>query len=366
MDVAQPKRLVGLIHALDVGGAERMMVTILNHFVGLNLEVHLIIFDNRGELKAELSEAVIVHDLLSPSVMRGMPKCLKEIKKIKPDIVFTGIGHLNIALAPFVPLMRRLLPQSKWISRETNIVSLQNQSANYPKVFDFLYRHVYNNYDIIVAQSEDMKEDLLKNYFQSEKIVVINNPIDYKKVNRLANEERLFTFDESKINLLSVSRLREEKRHDLMLKTLSLLPSKYHLTIVGSGEKEESLKILAKQLNVEQRVVFQGHQSNPYTYMKEADLFLLTSEREGFPNVLLEANALGLAIVAFACQGGIKEIIKMGENGFFVRYGDCEAMVKQIEKAINTNFNKEDIKNKVIERYGEEFILNKYKNILLH
>jgi glycosyltransferase involved in cell wall biosynthesis len=360
MDVGKKKSLVGLIHVLEMGGAQRMMVTILNHFINNDFDVHLIIFDNRGVLKEQLSKEIKVHDLGTPSVMRGMPKCLKTIYGIKPDILFTGIGHLNIALAPFVPIMKTILPQSKWIARETNIVSLQNQTSKYPKLFDWLYRHTYENYDNIVAQSEDMREDLLKNYFKSEKIVVINNPVDHLRVKALSQEKHTLSFEKDKINLLSVSMLREEKRHDLMLKTLALLPNQYHLTFVGSGEKELALKRLSRELNIEDRISFEGQQSNPYVYMKEADLFLLTSEREGFPNVLLEANVLGLPNVAFACQGGIREIITEGKNGFYVPFAACDLLAQKIEEASHFTFNKNEIMKLTIEKYAQESILEKY------
>jgi glycosyltransferase involved in cell wall biosynthesis len=359
----KPRRLIGLIHALELGGAERIMLSILNNFVEEGFEVHLIIFNNRGALKDTLSKEVVLHDLGIPSVMKGMPKCLKTIHTIKPDIVFTGIGHLNIALSLFIPLMKRLLPKSKWISRETNIVSLHNQISKYPKLFDWLYKHAYVNYDNIIAQSQDMKADIEKNYFSSEKIVVINNPIDVQKVQSLSKQERAELFDKTKINLLSVSGLRKQKRHDLMLKTLSLLPKEYHLTIVGTGEMEEDLKALSKSLNISNRVSFEGQQENPYVYMKEADLFVHTSEREGFPNVFLEANVLGLPIVAFSCMGGITEIIDEGVNGFYVAFGECELLAQNIEKAIHFSFDKELIISHTIQKYSKKTILEKYKKI---
>ena len=359
----KPKRLVGLIHALDLGGAERIMLSILNHFVKEGFEVHLIIFNNRGALKDTLSKEVVLHDLAIPSVMRGMPKCVKTIYAIKPDIVFTGIGHLNIALAPFIPFMKRLLPKSKWISRETNIVSLHNQISKYPKLFDWLYKHTYVNYDNIIAQSEDMKADIEKNYFSSEKIVVINNPIDVQKVQFLSKQEMVEFFDKTKINLLSVSGLRKQKRHDLMLKTLSLLPKEYHLTIVGTGEMEEDLKELSKSLNISDRVSFEGQQENPYVYMQQADLFVHTSQREGFPNVFLEANLLGLPIVAFSCLGGITEIIDEGVNGFYAPFGECELLAKSIEKAMKFSFDKDKIIADTIQKYSKETILKRYKKI---
>ncbi len=355
--------LVGLAYSLETGGAERMMLTILNYCTTQNFEVHLILFKDSGELREELSSDIKVHRLNRLSVAKGMPKCLKVIKKISPDIVFTGMGHLNLALAPFLPIMKRLLPQTKWIARETNIVTIENSLSKYPKLFDFLYKYTYQNYDAIVAQSEDMRDDILKNYFQTDKVVLINNPIDVEKVEHLAKEEPRYRFGKDRINLLSVSGLREQKKHHFMLEALTHLPNQYHLTIVGSGEKERFLKELTKKLNLQERVTFLGHQSNPYSYMKRADLFLLTSQREGFPNVLLEANLLGLPIVAFASPGGITEIVEEGFNGLLAPYHDCEALAKKIQEASAIAFDKGKIRERTIQRYSKETIMQRYKTL---
>jgi len=121
MKMKKTKRLVGIIPTLVVGGAERMMITILNYFTTEEFEVHLIVFNNIGETKKEVDSRIIVHDLATSSVGKGIPKCLKKLHSIKADIIFSGIGHLNIALAPFIPFMKVLLPKTKWIARETNM-----------------------------------------------------------------------------------------------------------------------------------------------------------------------------------------------------------------------------------------------------
>ena len=95
--------------------------------------------------------------------------------------------------------------------------------------------------------------------------------------------------------------------------------------------------------------------------MKRADLFLLTSQREGFPNVLLEANLLGLPIVAFASLGGITEIVEEGVNGFLAPYHDCKTLAKKIQKASATKFDREQIREIIIQRYSKENIMQKYK-----
>lgn len=358
------QRLVGIIHELTMGGAERMMVNILNHFSSKGDEVHLIIVQNIGTLKALLNSNIMVHDLESSSVKKSLPKCLRTIYTIQPNTVFTGIGHLNIALAPFIPLMRYVLPPTRWISRETNIVSMENQKGKYPKLFNFLYRHVYQNYDVIIAQSEDMEKDLALHYPKTVKrISVINNPINIEKVKSLAKEPIDFNFDSQMINLVSVGTLRQRKRHDLLLQTLVKLPQNYHLVIVGSGEEEASLKALSHKLGLENRVVFEGHRTNPYPYMKQADLFVLTSEHEGFPNVLLEANSVGTPVVAFACPGGISEIIEEGINGVAVANGDVSALAQSIQMVVNETFIASKVVKSIQRRYSHEIIIKNYEKV---
>lgn len=357
-------RVVGIIHELTMGGAERMMVNILNHFSSNGDDVHLIIFKNIGTLKSLLNTTITIHDLGGVSVKKGMPKCLKEIYKIEPNTVFSGIGHLNIALAPFIPIMKILLPKTKWISRETNIVSLQNREEKYPKFFDYLYRKTYKNFDVIIAQSEDMRDDLELNYPSTlSKIKLINNPIDIKNIDILSSKPIEYLFKEESVNLLAVGTLRERKRHHLLLKAFSLLPKNYNLTIVGSGLEEKRLKSLAKELNIDNRVDFEGHHTNPYPYMKRANLLLLTSEHEGFPNVLLEANSVGTAVVAFACKGGVTEIIQEGINGFSVKDGDINALVKTIIKGVEHPFKETMIIDSVNRRYSKETIMKKYEDV---
>lgn len=358
------QKLVGVIHQLTMGGAERMMVQILNHFVSKGMDVHLILFKNIGVHKDTLSNKITVHDLDSASVTRGMAKCLLRIYKIQPDIVFSGIGHVNISLAPFIPFMKIFLPLTLWISRETNIVSLKVQKEKHPNVFNFLYKNVYQWYDVVIAQSKDMQNDLKLHYPKSaKKSLVINNPVDIEKIESLLVNRNSFKFDENYIYLLTVGELRGTKRQDLLLKAFAKLPLNYRLIVIGAGKEEANLKALSVNLEIDTRVYFEGYQHNPYAYMEEADLFLLTSEHEGFPNVLLEANSVGTPIVAFNCQGGISEIIEEGLNGFSVPFGDVEMFAVTIEKAIEAKLDKTSIVISIRERYAHDSILKKYEDV---
>jgi len=359
------KKLVGVIHALNQGGAERNMVNILNYMTNEGINVELIIFQAHGVFLNQLDKRIIIHDLNSSSVKNGIIKLLLKLYKIKPNIVFTGIEHVNILLSIFIPFIKLYLPNTRWISRETNIVSIHKEKNDYPKIFHLLYRYTYHNFDAIIAQSEDMKKDLLKYYPKSAaKTVVINNPINIKRIQTLAKEEINFPFSKNSINLISVAALRNQKRHDLLLKTFALLPKNYRLIIIGGGNEEKDLKRLASTLCIEKRIVFLGLLRNPYPYMAKSNLLILTSEHEGFPNVLLEANSLGMPIVSFNCLGGISDIILQGENGFHVPFPRIELLASKILEATDSDWDKEKIIQLTKARYSEEKIYKFYKKIL--
>jgi len=209
-----------------------------------------------------------------------------------------------------------------------------------------------------------MQRDLVENYnFPKEQSVVINNPIDIKKINELSNKSIKYPFDRNKIRLISVGGLRYEKRQDLLLKAFAKLSDKYTLTIIGDGIKRDELEKLSKKLEIDNRVVFLGYLKNPYPYIKSADIFLLTSEYEGFPNVLLEANLLKIPVIAFNSIGGVAEIIENGVNGVLVPYKDINTLVETINKTVN-KYKGDAIRDRAVKKYSINLIIKKYELIL--
>jgi glycosyltransferase involved in cell wall biosynthesis len=353
------KKILFIIHELTMGGAERVLVNLINNIDRDKFEIHLAIFNNEGELKNDLKEDIIVHDLKSKKVRKGIFKLYKLIKKLKPDIIFSGIAHVNLMLAVLIPFLSKKI---KFIARETNTVSEEIKNYKYKVLIKILYKIFYKNYDLIISQSNFMKNDLIKNFSILEnKLVVINNPLDVDKINRMKKDYISCIFEKRKINLLAVGGLRYQKGFDLLLKSFSLLDKNFHLFIIGEGKEKTNLKKLAKELKIENRVHFLGFQFNPYKFMSKADLLVISSRYEGFPNVVLEANACGLPVVAFDCPGGTKEIIKNGKNGFLVKCGDINALAKAIEKAVEYEWNTHEIIKNVFKKYNLKTKINEYE-----
>ena len=363
----EKKRIVFIIHALYSGGAQRVIVNLLNNLNRNKFEIHLIVLKAEGIMLGDIASDVTIHDLNNPSISRVFFKFLKKIYSLKPHIVFSGIGHINGLLSPFIPILNRLISHDIYfVARETSIASLYIEHDNNSRLYTFLYRHFYKNFNKIICQSNYMKEDLIKAFnLPKEKMVVINNPVDIDKIKRLSMAKMSREFNSNTINMVAVGALREEKRFDLLLEAFALLGDRYTLTIVGEGEKKQELKELSRVLNIDKMVFFEGQQPNPYSYMKKADALMLTSAFEGFPNVLLEANSCGTPVIAFNAPGGIAEIVNDGLNGYLVSPNDIHKMASTILSFEKSNFNKDKIKEYVRKKYALDIIIKRYEEVLL-
>lgn len=148
------------------------------------------------------------------------------------------------------------------------------------------------------------------------KIKVMKNPLGF------SNERKMQEFE---YKLLSVGRLVHDKGYDRLLKNISLLDSKYSLTLVGDGELRGELEQLAEHLGIGDRVYFVGTTKNVAKYYRESSLLLVTSRNEGLPMVICEANAFGLPVVSYDCETGPREMIVNGENGYLIEEGNTIA-----------------------------------------
>ncbi len=250
-----------------------------------------------------------------------------------------------------------------FIARESNTVSVRNKREKYPRLFDWLYKKVYKNFDIIVTQAKYMRDDLVNNYgINTSKMVIIYNPVDSEAITEKSLQNSEVNLPD-KYNLLAVGKLGYQKGFDILLSIMTQLDERYHLTILGEGSDKVALESQIKTLNLEKSVSLLGFCDNPYAYMKKADLFVLSSRYEGLPNVVLEANSCGTPVVAFDAPGGTGEIVKKDENGFLVPPFDEEAFAQAIKKAGEFDFDEEAIMNATKENFSIEKIIHAYESI---
>lgn len=345
------------------GGSERVILSLIKNIDKEKFNITVICGSKTGEYVKDIPTEIKVIDLKKERVRKAIFPIIKIIKNEQPDLVLSTLGHLNLLIALFIPYLPR---KTKFVARESNTVSLRNKDEAYPLLFNFLFKTVYRRFNLVICQAGSMKSDLNKNYgFPSKKMVIINNPIEFKRIENLNDDHKIFNLPTDKFNLLIVGRLTKQKRVDHAIKVMSYLPDHYHLTVIGEGELECQLTQLINELGLQKKVTLTGFMSNPYYLYKKANLLLSTSRYEGFPNVVLEANACGLPVIAYNYVGGINEIIVEGLNGNLVENGNISDLSQCITKAATYRYNKEAIIEMTKERFDVEIIVKKYETELL-
>lgn len=295
------------------GGAQRVMLTLLRHLDRRQFELHLAVVVGENLSRAGIPDDVSTTYLNCARVGHSFWPLLRLVRRLRPDVAFSTLGHLNLALIitrPFFPGTTRL------IVREASIVTETIRRLKRPGLWAWLYRTFYRRADLIICQSNYMLNDLAENFsVPRDRMARIYNPVDIDAALARAGEgANPFATEGEGPHLLAAGRLSWEKGFDRLLRSIpDLLKIKpgARLWIAGSGPLEGRLKALRDRLNLTGVVRFVGHQDNIYRWLKHADLFVLTSYYEGLPNVLLEALACGCPVLVTEHPGGTREIMEL-------------------------------------------------------
>lgn len=324
-------RVLFVISTLKAGGAERVMAVLSSYFAKNN-DVSVVKFDNDDSFY-EFDKRVKLLNLDYGNDDMGIVGNFKKrfgkifalrklIKSGSFDIVISFIDNSNIlaCLANFrlkTPLI---------ISEHTNHLLLK------PTLWKILRRLCYPLADGLCVLS-----GLDYEYYKFvKKRKIIYNPlwIDTVKINHSGKEKVI----------LAVGRLIHLKGFDIFIKAISLVEKEllkgYKIYIAGDGKLRAELSTLAANYGVE--IEFLGNRSDIINFYEKAEIFVLSSRMEGFPNVLIEALAFGCAVVSTNCKTGPSEVIVDRENGFLVEIDDAKMMAEKITTLIkNQNLVKE-------------------------
>ncbi|MGE6450727.1 glycosyltransferase [Pseudoalteromonas tetraodonis] len=322
------RKVLFILPNLNSGGAERVAVNYLRQLDFNRYAVTLLVFKKTEDLLHLIPTNVELIDITTNSTYKSWWPLLNKIKEISPDLVYSTHSRVATLLMVIKPFVNRFYH----IARMQGTPSLDIEYKQYGKFNQFLFSLGFNSADVVIAQTEEMKADGIKNFWISkENIKVLNNPIDEALINHSIG---VCPFPSKGLSAVASGRLTKAKGFDVLLKSLlgvlKVHPN-FRLYILGSEQEEfQVLNDLVKELGLECNVFFLGFVENPYPYYAYCDLFILSSRREGFPNVLLENYYLNTPIIASRCVPIVEQLIFDNRNGFTCEVNNVDDLSKKI------------------------------------
>jgi len=335
----QRERIALFLPSLHGGGAERVMVNLARGFAEQGFKVDLVLAKAEGPYLSEVPKEVRVVDLKAKRVLYSLPGLVHYIRRERPKAMLSTLDHANI-----IALWARKISRVPFrlVIREANTAGMSKKDATTlrGKLMPSIMRYFYPWADGIVAVSKGVSEDLIKIIgVPAGKVKVIYNPAVTPEM-FIKAEETLdhpwFTPGEPPV-ILGVGRLTAQKDFSTLICAFALVRKERpaRLMILGEGEKREELEGLVRETGLDAEVDLPGFVDNPYNYMKRSKVFVLSSQWEGLPNVLIQALAIGTPVVSTDCPSGPAEILEGGKWGRLVPVGNADGLATAVMVSMN-------------------------------
>ncbi|SRR5579883_1020851 len=358
--------VINSLSPINYGGAERVISMMANYWAEKGWKITLLTFDNITEITFYELNSCIIHIPLgiagdSLNLMSGIYNNLKRIQtlrstiyKSKADAVISFMSTTNVLS----------LLATRWLDIPV-IVSERNHPLKHSMGMGWeqLRQLTYPFADRIVVQTE-----MVKNFFPSQMqslFCTIPNPVSLPPTQQELSDKLL-----DKPSLIAIGRLHKQKGFDLLLQAFAKLKDLYpewKLTILGEGSLRSELETLRNQLELGDRVHFLGLVKNVYAFLKQADVFVMSSRFEGFPNALCEAMACGLPVISTDCPSGPREIIRDGIDGLLVPNEDVSALAAAMDRLMSNGEERKRLAAhapEVTERFNLEKIMGIWEALL--
>ncbi|HIS90376.1 MAG TPA: glycosyltransferase [Candidatus Faecisoma merdavium] len=314
------KKNLFVIGSLQIGGAETVMVDILNN-IYKDFDITVLLIEKRGELLKSISPNIKLKYLT-----KGDEFCKSSLEKfynkVKRSLIYRYFGKSKL----YVNYVYKKILKTKY---DTEIAFLAGLPSNLVKMSPNnsqkivwihasvtkddvttyeKYSTICNSFDKIIGVSESCINIFEETFPESKgKIELIHNYVDINKIINKSNLENI-SFDSDKLNILSIGRIVSEKGFDRIINIAKKYENKINFYIIGDGPLKDKLthSLVEQKIN---NVIFLGLKKNPYPYIKKCDAFLLSSRSEAYPTVVIEAMVLNKSIIATDVPG-VSEILK--------------------------------------------------------
>ncbi|QOD11858.1 glycosyltransferase [Psychrobacter sp. 28M-43] len=354
------KKIAIFLPNLKGGGAERVFVNLSNAFVKRGFEVDIILIQECGELLDSLDKEVHIIDLDKKRIRQSFIPLISYLKKNKPDAFITVMWPLTVI---GILAFRLSSCNGSVIVSDHNTLSLSTAGFNRLKkaILAKSIKYFYPLADIRLAVSKGVSEDIkhfsgLKNC----KIDVIYNPVLIHSENEFLTKPKT-----ERLRVINVGSFKTQKNQSLLIKAFAKIAHiiDVELVILGDGPLRTDLEALVQELNLSNYVIFLGFKKDVTAEYIKSDLFVLSSDYEGFGNVLVEAMSVGTPVVSTDCKSGPREILCDGKYGKLVPVNDVDALAQAMLQSLQEEHDVEGLKRRAAD-FSVDKIASQYLDIM--
>ena len=324
-------KILIFIHSLSAGGAERVTALLANHWASQGLQVVIVTLASRSLDRYSLNGAIDRVELEragdSQTAFAGLRANVERISALrrtlgdqKPDIALAMMTNSNVLLALASIGLRDI--------RTVGAERIYPPRVAVGMAWSILRSAVYGLLDAMVAQTVTTR-DWIMTHTSARNVNVIPNPVVWPLERVPPVVDPASIGDTGRNRLLAVGRLVHQKGFDILVDVFAELAPRFpdwELVIIGQGPDRAALKARIESHSLGARVFLAGDIGNIGDWYESADMFVLSSRFEGFPNALAEAMSYGLPVVSFDCETGPRDLIEDHVTGLLVAGGDGAAL----------------------------------------
>ena len=359
------KEIIIFMPSINVGGVEKNFFLITNYLSSKFDKISVISLSKECKKKLNPSiQFLSINSRLTNYLGRRAKFIVCLLLLIKKIIFKKNITVFCFQGLAYCTILCKIL-STKIVIRSNSSPSGWSQNI----LKKILYRVIYNLADKIIVNSLDFQKELKKKFNLNSQCIY--NPLNKNDIIKNSKEKIKFKFFKKRdFKIISVARFSSQKDHFSIVKSINLLKDSYKnikVLLIGSGKKKKAIKNLINCLKLNKYFKIIDFKKNPYPYIKKSDIFILSSNFEGLPNVLLEAMTLNKLVISSNCPTGPSEILDNGKGGLLFKVRDYKQLSQKIVFAFKNKkkcYKKILFARKRLLRFDFSKNLLKYFNVL--
>ena len=325
-------RICFVLPSLNGGGAERAAVHILNYLPAEQWDRSMFLFSKTGPYLDDVDRSIPIHAAQGRGRLAQWQSLRGFVRAARPQVVVSFLSYFSVLTA-----VRAAGVGARVVFNQQTPMTAFLEDGDYAwrsgwrrTLFNTVTRAGYSAADLVVVTSKGVGDDLVQSFgVRPASITVIPNPVDIGAVTAASTEpiDEVVASAWTRPVIVAAGRLAEAKNYPLLIDAMAIVREQIdaRLFILGTGDLEPMIRERIRDRGLDNAVVLCGFQKNPWKYVARADVFALSSHYEGFGNVLIEAMACGVPVVATA-SAGTRDIISHDTDGLLVESHTPAAM----------------------------------------